>query len=79
MPRRLPQRLVLACAVLGLAALGLATPADAAVRIFSYDGADDVTRRIAGDLTFQFSQHLIFTKVLNIRSTEGRLQHQGRM
>jgi len=55
-----------------VAALAVAGPAAAAVRIFSYDSANDVTRRIAGDLTFQFNQRLIFTTVLNIRSTEGR-------
>jgi hypothetical protein len=48
------------------------TPAAAAVRIFSYDAADDGTRHVAGDLTFQFDQRLIFTTILNIRSTEGR-------
>jgi hypothetical protein len=52
-----------------LAAIG---PADAGVRIFSYDSANDVTRHVAGDLTFQFNQRLVFTTVLNIRSTEGR-------
>ena len=57
----------LACAL-----MGAAMPAAAGVRIFSYDPANDVTRRVAGDLTFQFDQHLIFIKLLNIRSTEGR-------
>jgi hypothetical protein len=52
-----------------LAAFG---PANAGVRIFSYDSANDVTRHVAGDLTFQFNQRLVFTTVLNIRSTEGR-------
>jgi hypothetical protein len=66
MPRSFCLALACAAAVLG------ASPALAAVRIFSYDPADDATRRIAGDLTFQFNQRLVFTKVLNIRSTEGR-------
>ncbi|HZZ87412.1 MAG TPA: hypothetical protein VFE13_03665 [Caulobacteraceae bacterium] len=60
---------------LALAALALATsaaPAAAAVRTFSYDPADEATRKVAGDLTFQFNQRLVFTKVLNIRSTEGQ-------
>ena len=61
-------RLCLAVAAL----LAAASPAAAAVRVFSYDSANDVTRRVAGDLTFQFNQRLIFTTVLNIRSTEGR-------
>jgi hypothetical protein len=63
-----PTRLALACA----AAFAIAAPAAAGVRIFSYDPANDVTRHVAGDLTFQFDQHLIFIKLLNIRSTEGR-------
>ena len=58
--------------VASVAALLLtAQPASAAVRVFSYDAGNDVTRRVAGDLTFQFNQRLIFTTVLNIRSTEG--------
>ena len=64
-------RLSLACVALA-AALAPAAPAAAAVRIFSYDAGDDVTRKVAGDLTFQFSQRLIFTTLLNIRSTQGR-------
>jgi hypothetical protein len=60
-----------ACAAL-TAAITASTPAAAAVRIFSYDAANDGTRHVAGDLTFQFNQRLIFTTVLNIRSTEGR-------
>jgi hypothetical protein len=58
-------------AVVAFAALVAAAPAGAAVRIFSYDPANDATRRIAGDLTFEFNQRLIFTTVLNIHSTEG--------
>lgn len=59
-----------------LAALAVAaiacSPARAAVRVFSFDPADAVTRRIAGDLTFEFSQRLIFTTILRVRSTEGQ-------
>jgi hypothetical protein len=62
---------VFACAAL-TTALALSGPAAAAVRIFSYDAANDGTRRVAGDLTFQFNQRLIFTTILNIRSTQGR-------
>ena len=54
---------------IGLLAAG---PAAAAVRIFSYDPTNDLTRRVAGDLTFQFKQRLIFTTLLSIESTEGR-------
>ena len=64
-------RFCLALAALAAAA-AIGGPATAAVRVFSYDSANDVTRRIAGDLTFQFNQRLIFTTVLNILSTEGR-------
>jgi hypothetical protein len=63
-----PARLLLGA----LATLALVAPAAAAVRIFSYDAANDATRRVAGDLTFEFNQHLIFTTVLNIHSTEGK-------
>ena len=55
-----------------LAATAVAQSAAAGVRVFSYDAGNDVTRKVAGDLTFQFNQRLIFTTVLNIRSTEGR-------
>jgi|SRR5215472_13256671 len=48
------------------------TPAAAAVRVFSYDPADALTRRVAGDLTFEFSRRMIFTTILRIRSTEGQ-------
>src|ERR1700723_2304024 len=54
------------------AAVASAGSAAAGVRIFSYDAANDGTRKVAGALTFQFNQRLIFTTVLNIRSTEGR-------
>jgi hypothetical protein len=46
--------------------------AQAARRIFSYDPANASTRSIAGPLTFEFNQRLIFVTVLKIRSTEGR-------
>lgn len=50
----------------------LAGAAQAAVRIFSYDPANDLTRRTAGPLTFEFRQRLIFVTVLRVRSTEGQ-------
>jgi len=56
---------------LAIVALG-GTSAAAAVRVFSYDPADALTRRVAGDLTFEFKQRLIFTTVVRIRSTEGQ-------
>lgn len=58
--------------LVAMLAMALSQPAAAAVRVFSYDAADDSTRHVAGDLTFQFNQRLIFTTVLSIRSTEGR-------
>jgi hypothetical protein len=60
-----------ACLAL-IAALASAQSALAAVRVFSYDAANDGTRSVAGDLTFRFNQRLIFVTVLDIRSTEGR-------
>jgi hypothetical protein len=54
-----------------LAALAAAQPAAAAIRTFSYDAANQATRQSAGDLTFQFRQRLIFTTVLNLRSSDG--------
>jgi len=63
-------RFCLALAALAAAAAP-ALPAAAGIRYFAYDPADATTRRVAGDLTFQFNQHLIFTTLLNIRSTEG--------
>jgi hypothetical protein len=63
-------RLTLAlAATLGV---GLASTADAAVRTFSYDAANDLTRRTAGGLTFDFTQRLVFIRVLRVRATEGR-------
>jgi len=62
---------ILTFLVVCAAALAVAAPASAGIRFFAYDPADDATRRVAGDLTFQFKQHLIFTTMLNIRSTEG--------
>ena len=53
-------------------AMTVAATAQAAVRIYSYDPADDATRRTAGPLTFEFDQRLVFTKVLRVDSTEGR-------
>jgi hypothetical protein len=58
-------------ALAALLALGAAVPAAAGERTFSYDAANEITRKVAGDLTFEFNQRLIFTTVLNIHSTEG--------
>ena len=50
-----------------------AAPARAdAVRMFSYDPADTVTRRAAGALTFEFRQHLITTEVIRVDATTGQ-------
>jgi hypothetical protein len=54
------------------AAMASATAAQASVHIFSYEPTNDATRRTAGPLTFEFDQRLVFTKVLWVRSTEGR-------
>lgn len=63
---------VLGFVLLALAAASFDGPARAAVRIFSYDPADDLTLRTAGSLTFEFNQRLIFTTVLRVRSTQGQ-------
>lgn len=68
----MPSRLVTLSGALAALTLAVAGPATAGVRIFSYDPANDVTRKVAGDLTFEFKQRLIFTTVLNIHSTEGQ-------
>ena len=52
--------------------LTAAGSAHAALRMFSYDPANAETRHSAGALTFQFTQKLVFTKVLNVRATEGQ-------
>ncbi len=57
--------------MLALSLTAFAGPSDAAVRIFSYDPADQATRTIAGALTFEFDQRLMFTRVLRVHSTEG--------
>jgi len=41
-------------------------------RLFSYDAANDVTRHVSGDLTFEFKQKLVWNVVLAVRSTEGQ-------
>jgi hypothetical protein len=62
----------------GLAAMALAAglaaaaPAEASVRLFSYDPADSVTRRAAGALTFEFNQGIIRTRVRRISATLGQ-------
>jgi hypothetical protein len=53
------------------AALGGSAQA-ASLRMFSYDPANSETRRAAGPLTFQFRQKLVFTTILNMRSTMGQ-------
>src|SRR5579862_6918710 len=71
MPSLIRSVLAAPLALAALCVLAAAGPASAAVRIFSYDPANDTTRSVAGDLTFEFKQRLIFTTVLNIHSTEG--------
>lgn len=59
--------------LLGLTlALSLTAEAQAAaLRIFSYDPANPQTRRLAGQLTFEFKQRLMFTEVVRVRATTG--------
>jgi len=53
--------------------VALALPAHAAaLRIFSYDPADNDTRHAAGAVTFEFNQHLVSTTVLRMLATEGQ-------
>jgi len=59
-----------ALAPLTLAA-AIAGGAQAKVRLFSFDPADDSTRHVAGQLTFEVDQRLMFVKVLKILSTQG--------
>ncbi|MGI9170454.1 MAG: hypothetical protein ACR2FH_09815 [Caulobacteraceae bacterium] len=57
----------------GAAALCLAASARAgAMRIYSYDPANGDTRRVAGAVTFEFNQRLMFTTVLRVLATEGQ-------
>jgi hypothetical protein len=51
--------------------LSAATPATAALRLYSYDPADAETRAATGPLTFQFEQTLLGQRVSNIRATDG--------
>jgi hypothetical protein len=57
--------------ILGLLVLGVGQ-ANAAVRMFAYDPANDETRHVAGPLTFEFRQRLVFTTLLRIRATEAK-------
>jgi hypothetical protein len=65
---------VIASGVRGLALVAAAVlaagQARAAERFFAYEPADDATRAAAGGLTLEFRQHLFFTTVINVRSTE---------
>ena len=61
-----------------VATLAAAAPAAADSRYFSYDPANDATRRSAGDLTFEFKQKFVWVQVLSVRSTEGQASAQLR-
>jgi hypothetical protein len=63
---------------LALLALASASPAAAAIRLFSYDPADAATRASSGALTFQFRQTLTFIRVQNVRATEGEAKAELR-
>jgi hypothetical protein len=64
------RNLRLALTTLACAALA-AGPAAAANRFFSYDPANPETRKLAGDLTFEFRKKLVWNVVVSVRSTEG--------
>jgi hypothetical protein len=57
-------------AAAALVMLLAAGEAAATVRMFAYDPANDETRHVAGPLTFEFNQKLIFTTLLSIKATE---------
>ncbi len=61
--------MALALALVVVSVAGAARPENR--RFFSYDPANDATRRAIGAVTFEFDQHLLSTHVLRIRSTEG--------
>lgn len=57
------------------AAVGLAitaSPAAAALRLYSYDPADAETRSAAGPLTFEFKAGLFRTTMISLRATEAQ-------
>ncbi|HWA61139.1 MAG TPA: hypothetical protein VG939_07180 [Caulobacteraceae bacterium] len=55
-----------------LAGVLAAGAAEAKVRMFAYDPANDETRHVAGPLTFEFRQKLVFNTILAIRATEAK-------
>ena len=61
-----------AAVLAALLCLAFAGEARAGMRMFSYDPANAETRHAAGGLTFQFRQKLVFTTILNLRSTMGQ-------
>ena len=67
--RRAVRRPLLAPVLTALALVTVA-PAEARIRLFSYDPANAETRDAAGPLTFEFSQVLVSTKLLTVRATE---------
>ena len=68
-PKRIAPALAAVLALMG--AVAIAARAEAAtIRLFAYDPANEETRQVAGPLTFEFRQQLVFTTLLRIRSTE---------
>jgi hypothetical protein len=59
-------------ALLALAAALAAQPAEARIRMFSYDPADAETKAAAGPLTFAFNQGLLKVRLLSIHATEAQ-------
>ena len=70
--QRPPEARAAAAGALMLAAAMTAPDAGrAAVRYVSYTPADAATQAAAGDLTFGLRQRLVFTTVVDVRSTDG--------
>lgn len=65
-----------ALALVGVLTLATAQAEAATIRLFAYDPANEETRHVAGPLTFEFRQRLVFTTLLRIRSTEAQATAQ---
>lgn len=58
--------------ILGVALVLAASSAHAALRQFSYDPVDDVTRTASGPITLLINQGMFGVRVLKLRSTEAK-------
>jgi len=70
--KRILTVLMTACALVLTAAVPASAAIATTIRLFAYDPANDETRHVAGPLTFEFRQRLVFTTLLKIRSTEAQ-------